>query len=87
MLRPENPPAEEAPPDLRGDLERRRDTEMIKHFSRMAELDVIADLAEKAHDLTLAERVEEVRRKETGRFRDAMQELKVLVARRGAGHG
>jgi hypothetical protein len=77
---------EEPPPDLRGELERRRDAEMAKHFTRMAELDVIADLAEKAHDFTLAERVEEIRRKETGRFRDAMQELKGLIAHRGAGH-
>jgi 5-enolpyruvylshikimate-3-phosphate synthase len=86
MLRAEVPEKVEPAPDLRGEIERRRDAEMVKHFSRMAELDVIAELAEKNHEVALAERAEEVRRKETDRFRDVMQELKQLVAHKEATH-
>lgn len=80
-----NEPFPEAP-DLRSDLERRRDAELTKHFSRMAELDVIAELAEKAHRVSLQEKVEEVRRKESQRNHEVMQLLhqvtwKKVVAR------
>ena len=63
-------------PDLRSDLERRRDAELTKHFSRMAELDVIAELAEKSHKVSLEEKVEEVRRKESQRNHEVMQLLR-----------
>lgn len=78
MLRSEAPPPDE-PEDLRGELERRRDAELTKHYGRMAELDVIAELADKVHDLALAERTEDIRRKEVQRFREAMQDLRVSV--------
>ena len=70
------------PPDLRGELERYRDNEITKHYSRMAELDVIAELAEKSHEVALLEEVEEVRRKEVQRFRQAMQQLRQRSRRR-----
>ena len=72
-------PVDEAPEDLRGTLEQQRDAEVIKHFTRLAELDVIEEVAEKSHDLTLAEHVEEVRRKEVQRFREMMETLHNVV--------
>ena len=66
----------DAAPDLRGPLEKRRDAELIRHYSRLATLDTIVELAEKAKDTALAERSEEVRRKEMQRFHASMQELR-----------
>lgn len=66
-------------PELRGSLAVRRDAEIIKHFTRLAELEVIASLATANNDVVLAERAEEVRRKETQRFNDVMQDLKQQV--------
>jgi hypothetical protein len=63
--------------DLAGALGRRRDDELEKHYARLAEMDVIAELAVKHRDVALAERVENVRRKETERFFVVMQEIRV----------
>ncbi len=65
--------------DLRGDMERRRDFEVIRHYTRVAELDVIEGLARKANDLTLLERVEDIRRKELQRYFSVMQLLRDLA--------
>ncbi len=71
-------PAEEAP-DLRGDAERRRDQEVVRHFERIAELDVIEQLAAREDDLALLERVEAVRRKELRRHWARLQQLRAWV--------
>ena len=44
-----------------------------------AELDLIGNLAASNNDVVLAERAEEVRRKETQRFNDVMQDLRQQV--------
>jgi hypothetical protein len=76
-------PFDEAP-DLRGELERRRDTEVVRHYTRAAQLDVIEEVARDQNDLRLLERVESVRRKETRRFWDAMQRLSEEARRKTA---
>ncbi len=63
------------PVDLRGEAERRRDAELVLHYKRSAELDVLASLAEKAGDLAMQERVEDVRRKEVERHHKVMLRL------------
>ena len=65
--------------DLRGELERRRDFEMRRHYARMAELDAIEEVAVQESDDALMERVEAVRRKEERRFWSVMQTLKGLA--------
>ncbi len=70
--------------DLRGELERRRDLEIIQHYTRVAELDVIEAVARKEKDPKLVERVENVRRKETRRFWAVMQHLRQLARLRSA---
>ena len=67
------------PPDLRGDYQRRRDHQVVVHFRRLARLDVIAQVAAKAGDTNLADRVEEVRRAENERFRRAMENLRQTI--------
>ncbi|MBI5507736.1 MAG: hypothetical protein HY903_03170 [Deltaproteobacteria bacterium] len=62
--------------DLRGELERRRDQEMQRHYARLAELDVIDEVAARENDAALSERVEAVRRKEERRYWAVMQRLK-----------
>jgi hypothetical protein len=69
------PPA----PDLRGLIERRRDWEVVAHFQRLAELDVITELAIKNNDGSLADRAEAVRRLEIERFRLAMRRLRNVI--------
>ncbi len=61
--------------DVRGDFEKRRDQELVRHYTRMAELDVIAAVAREQHDDALGERVESVRRKERRRFLALMRRL------------
>lgn len=63
--------------DLQGELGHRRDRELQTHYSRLAELDYIAELAAKAHKVALAERLETTRRKEVERFFGVMQEIRV----------
>jgi len=57
----------EEPPDLRGEGERARDRELATHYSRMAQLDVLATLAGEARELGFLEWVDQVRRKELER--------------------
>ncbi|MBI3178516.1 MAG: hypothetical protein HYZ27_02575 [Deltaproteobacteria bacterium] len=65
--------------DVRGDVEKRRDQELVRHYSRMAELDVIAAVAAAEGDDALGERVESVRRKERRRFLALMRQLHELA--------
>ena len=62
--------------DLRSSWQHQRDAEVAKHFGRMAELDVIASLAERHNDDSMAELAGEVRRKETERYYRAMYRLR-----------
>ena len=66
-------------PDLRGELERRRDLEMRRHYARMAELDAIQEVGREAKDDALMDRVEAIRRKEERRYWAVMQEFRALV--------
>lgn len=75
-MRGENGAPIAVPPDLRSAAGKRRDQDVLKHFARLAELDVIDDMAEKRKDVSLQENVEEVRRKEMERFHALMQELR-----------
>ena len=70
--------------DLRGQAERHRDAELIKHYSRLAELDVLASRAAEARDVALQEHVEDVRRKEVQRHQLVMMRLR-RVPERGGG--
>ncbi len=80
ILRSERP--EEVARDLRGEYERRRDHEVIRHFSRLAELDVITKVAADTGDEQLVSEVEAVRRAELDRFRRAMQRLQKIIRTR-----
>jgi hypothetical protein len=73
-----------APVDLRSEAERRRDAELRTHFSRLAELDVIAAVAADSKDVALQEDVEEVRRKEVQRHQKTMMALKRATLRASA---
>jgi hypothetical protein len=68
------------PADLRGESERRRDRELVTHYRRMAELDVLAAVARDQGDVNLQERVEDVRRKEVERHHKVMIRLKRELA-------
>ena len=61
--------------DSRGDFERRRDMEIMKHFTRRAQLDVLARRAKQATRNDLLERLDRIRRVEDERHRLWMQEL------------
>jgi hypothetical protein len=74
-----------ARPDLRGELERQRDVEVIRHFERLAELDAIEKLAGDAGDAELVSRAEAVRRAELERFRLAMLRLRRVIQTRAQG--
>lgn len=62
--------------DLRGDFGRRRDFEMLLHFSRLAELDVIESLAGKLGDSSTSGRAERLRRREKARHREVLARLR-----------
>ncbi|MFC1610460.1 hypothetical protein ACFL6C_05845 [Myxococcota bacterium] len=62
--------------DLRGEFERRRDFEVVRHYSRVAQLDAIEQVARKENDLALLERIDVVRRKELRRYLAVMQRLR-----------
>lgn len=62
-------------PDIRSDYERERDRQLLDHYRRLARLDWIEQLATKADDTRLLERVENVRRREIQRQRTAMTRL------------
>ena len=64
--------------DGRGDFERRRDYELTRHYSRMAELDVIESLAAKSGESSLGDRVERIRRIEKARFRTVLAKLRLI---------
>ena len=61
--------------DARGDFERRRDLEIIKHYTRRAQLDVIARRAKQSGQAELLERLDRIRRVEDERHRLRMQEV------------
>lgn len=61
--------------DTRGDFERRRDLEIIKHYTRRAQLDVIARRARQVGQTPLLERLDRIRRVEDERHRLRMQEV------------
>ncbi len=77
LLKRDKPVGEKV--DLRGELERRRDFEIVRHYTRVAELDVIEEIAHEHDDLALAERVEGIRRKELRRYLAVMQRLRDLA--------
>jgi len=77
LLKRDKPVAQEV--DLRGELERRRDFELVRHYTRVAEFDVIEAVARANNNATLAERVETVRRKELRRYLAVMQRLRELA--------
>jgi hypothetical protein len=64
--------------EYRGELEIHRDYELHKHFRRIAQLDVIAEIAQKQGDLKMRDRVEKIRRSEDQRFRYTMQRLRAI---------
>lgn len=70
--------------DLRSEAERQRDAELTTHYSRLAELDVIAALAADSDDVMLQEEVEQVRRKEMQRHQKVMMALKRAATRTAA---
>jgi hypothetical protein len=76
MLKKER--SEPASVDLRGEAERRRDAELIKHFTRMAELDVIEEIVTREGTTALLDRIETVRRREMRRHWDVLQQFRQL---------
>ncbi len=61
--------------DMRGDFERSRDLELIKHYTRRAQLDVIARRAKQVGQTEYLERLDRIRRIEDERHRLRMKEL------------
>ena len=61
--------------DTRGDFERRRDLELIKHYTRRAQLDVIARRAKQIGQTQYLERLDRIRRIEDERHRLRMKEI------------
>ena len=61
--------------DMRGDFERRRDLELIKHYTRRAQLDVIARRAKQIGETQYLERLDRIRRVEDERHRLRMKEI------------
>ena len=61
--------------DMRGDFERRRDLELIKHYTRRAQLDVIARRAKQIGQTQYLERLDRIRRIEDERHRLRMKEI------------
>ena len=61
--------------DMRGDFERRRDLELIKHYTRRAQLDVIARRAKQVGQTQYLERLDRIRRIEDERHRLRMKEI------------
>lgn len=73
------------PPFTHGALQTRRDNELLRHYTRIAELDAVDELAKKMADHQLQERVEEIRRKEVNRFYAAMQRIFILTREEAMG--
>ena len=63
-------------PDLRGDFERRRDQEVLKHFTRTAQLDAILRRAKIAGAAEILTRIDDIRRVEKARHRIVMKEIR-----------
>jgi len=63
-------------PDLRGDFERRRDQEVLKHYTRTAQLDAIARRAKIAGAAPILTRIDRIRRVEDTRHRLVMKEIR-----------
>ena len=72
----QEPLPETEKPKLRGVWQKERDEQLALHTTRMAKLDVIAEIAKKIGDEHLAHRVEVVRRGERERFRLAMERIR-----------
>ena len=62
--------------DLRGDFERRRDQEVLKHYTRTAQLDAIARRAKIAGAAAILTRIDRIRRVEDTRHRLVMKEIR-----------
>ena len=62
--------------DLRGDFERRRDLEVLKHYTRTAQLDAIARRAKIAGAALILTRIDRIRRVEDTRHRLVMKEIR-----------
>ena len=77
------PPA----PDTQGELGHKRDALVRRHYAHMAELDVAAEAAMRARDVSLAERAETMRRKEIQSFFLAMQQLRRQLLKQQAEKG
>lgn len=94
-VRPDSMLARDEPfpetPDLRGTAAKERDEALAVHEQRMAELEVIGDIAVKDHDPDMIDRVDDLRRREVQRFRILMQEflyaMRVQLARGGSRDG
>lgn len=84
LLRAEGAEVKTVYVDLQGDLGHRRDQELQTHYSRLAEMDFIAEIAVKSHNVALAERLETTRRKEVERFFGVMQEIRVRAMPKAA---
>ena len=61
-------------PDLRSEFEARRDAEIEKHYTRIARLERLWDLATEMDDARLADRVDALRRQEKQRHGDVMRQ-------------
>lgn len=70
-----------------GTLGERRDTLVRRHYSHMAELDVLSDQALRARDVASAERAEAMRRRDTQAFFLNMQALRRLLLKQQAEAG
>lgn len=79
MLKADVPPYT-PPPELRGRLAKARDDAVESHYARIAEMDYLADQAQKERDAKLSERIDTVRRRETQRFFRQMQLLREQVS-------
>jgi hypothetical protein len=73
--------------EMPGTLAQRRDALVRQHYSHMAELDVISDQAQRAHDVASAERAETLRRRDTQTFFLTMQTLRRLLLKQQAEAG
>lgn len=70
-----------------GRLGERRDALVRAHYAHMAQIDVLAEAALRAHDVGQAERAEALRRRDTQAFFFAMQALRRQLLEQQAGIG
>lgn len=83
LLRQADPPREIV--DLRSTAEKQRDLEVAKHYARLAELDVMAQMARRSeNDRSLVDRIDDLIRRERQRFRAKMRRMALAAAQREA---